>query len=126
LAVNPVGLATGQPFTLDVVLEQDISTPFDYYLFVETPAGIYTIYFDGSVKKGIAPIVRNVSKVAAPYFAVVRPAVKIPMSMQGKTVTFYAVVVDAGKMPPVKKPADLTPGTPYVIMMDKASATIAP
>ena len=60
----------------------------------------------------------------APYFATVRPAVKIPMSMRGKTFTFYAVAVDAGKMPPVKRPTELTPDTPYVIVMDKASAMI--
>jgi hypothetical protein len=124
MVIDPGVLRVGQSFSIAIVLMESITTRFDYYLFVETPAGIYTIYFDGSVKKGIAAIVRNVGRVAAPYFATIRPAVKIPMSMQGKTVTFYAVVVDAGKMPPVKKPADLTPGTPYVIMMDRKAVVV--
>jgi len=124
MAVNPGAVMTGEAFALDLILAEGITKPFDYYLFVETPAGIYTIYFNGTVEKGIGSVVRNVGKMAAPYFATVRPVVKIPMSMQGKTLTFYAVAVDAGKMPPVKKPADLAPDTPYVIMLDRKEVVV--
>jgi hypothetical protein len=62
----------------------------------------------------------------APYSTTVSPAVKIPASMKGETITFYAVVVQAGKIPPVRRVSDLTPGTPYVILMDKKSATVGP
>ncbi|MEJ2744823.1 MAG: hypothetical protein P8123_03925 [bacterium] len=79
---------------------------------------------NGSIEKGIAPIVRNMGKMAAPYFATVRPAVKVPVSMSGKSLTFYAVVVDAGKMPPVKKPSELAPETPYVIMLDRKTIVV--
>jgi hypothetical protein len=91
---------------------------------VETPAGTYTIYCDGSVRKGIAPIMRNVGKFNAPYFTTIRSSVRIPVSMRGATVIFYAVVVDAGKIPPVQKPSDLTPDTPYVIMLDRETAVV--
>ena len=39
-------------------------------------------------------------------------------------MTFYAVVVDAGKLPPVSKPSDLTPSTPNVIFMAKNAAAV--
>ena len=98
---------------------KDITQPFDYYILVETPAGVYTIYMNGRIKKGIKPLYRNVRRYPAPYFKTVYPKVRIPASMKGKTITFYAAVVEAGKMPPVKKLSDLTPDTQYVIMLDK-------
>jgi hypothetical protein len=44
--------------------------------------------------------------------------------MTGETVTFYAVVVQAGKMPPVGKPSDLTPTTQYVVLMAKTATVV--
>ena len=114
----------GQPFTLGIALLQDITRPFDYYLLAETPAGVYTIYLNGKIKKGITPLYRNIRKYPAPYFTTVYPKVKIPAFMKGKTVTFYTFAVDAGKRPPVKKLSDLTPSTPYVIMCDEHAVIV--
>jgi hypothetical protein len=44
--------------------------------------------------------------------------------MKGKTIAFYTVVVDAGRMLPVKKPSDLTPTTQYVILLSKQTMTV--
>ena len=48
----------------------------------------------------------------------------LPLTMGGQKVTFYAVVVQAGKMPPVSSPSELTPPALYVIMMDKKTVTV--
>jgi hypothetical protein len=58
------------------------------------------------------------------YITTVRPAVRIPTSLKGETITFYAVVVQAGKIPPVRKLSDLTPTSLNVIMFAKASAVV--
>jgi hypothetical protein len=123
--VDPGPLTAGQPFTLGIALIENITRPFDYYLFAETPAGVYTIYLNGKIKKGITPLYRNVPKRSAPFFTTVRPAVRIPKSMKGKTVTFYTAAIEAGKMPPVRKLSDLTPTTQYVIMFDKKSEIVS-
>jgi hypothetical protein len=126
LIVRPNTLTTGQTFSVYLALTEDITQPFDFYLLADTPAGIYTIYLNGRITKGITPLYRNVPNYDAPYSTTVSPAVKIPASMKGETITFYAVVVQAGKIPPVRRVSDLTPGTPYVILMDKKSATVGP
>jgi hypothetical protein len=46
--------------------------------------------------------------------------------MAGREVTFYTAAIQAGKTPPVRSISELTPETPYVILMGKATATIAP
>jgi len=119
-------LTAGKTFSLYVELNEDITQPFDFYLLADTPAGVYTLYLDatGRVKKGIAPLYKNVKSYLKDFITTVRPAVKIPASMKGKTITFYAVIVQAGKRPPVRKLSELTPTTQYVILMDKAAAVV--
>jgi hypothetical protein len=107
-----------------VALIEDLTQPFDFYLFADSPAGIYTIYLNGKIQKGLKALYKNVPSFRKDYITTIRPAVKIPASMKGKTITFYAVFVQAGKMPPVKKPSDLTPTTQYVILMAKTSAVV--
>lgn len=124
LVVIPGPLTVGQSFSLSLALTVNITQPFDFYLFADSPAGIYSIYLNGNIRKGLKALYKNAPKFNTPYSKMVSPAVRIPASMAGKTITFYALVVEAGKMPPVKKPSDLTPSTPYVIMMAKSSATV--
>jgi hypothetical protein len=124
LVIDPGPLTTGHPFTVGLVLNENITSPFDYYMFADTPAGIYTIYLDGRIEKGLSALYRSVPQFNAPFSTTISPGVNIPASMQGQTVTFYAVVVDAGKLPPVSKPSDLTPSTQYVIYLGKDAAVI--
>ncbi|MEJ2745557.1 MAG: hypothetical protein P8123_07740, partial [bacterium] len=124
LVINPGTLTVGQPFTIALALNDGITQPFDYYMFADSPAGIYTIYMNGKIQKGLKALYRSVPKFNSPYIATIRPPVMIPASMKGKTITFYAVVVEGGKMPPVKKPSDLTPATPYVIMLGKNPSVV--
>ncbi|MEJ2744893.1 MAG: hypothetical protein P8123_04290, partial [bacterium] len=121
---NP--LEAGMPFTLHITVNQNITQPFDFYLIADTSAGPYTLYLNGNAKKGITPLYRNVPSLDAPFSTTVRSAFSIPASMQGKTVTFYAAVIQSGKIPPVKRLSDLTPETLYVFMMDKNVVTVGP
>ena len=124
LVVVPETLTTGQTFSVYVALTEDITQPFDFYILADTPAGPYTLYLDGKVKKGITPLYKNVKSFTKDYITTVRPKVKIPASMKGKTITFYSVVVQAGKQPPVRKLSDLTPSTQYVILLARGSAVV--
>ena len=107
-----------------MALTEDVTQPFDFYLLVDTPAGTYTLYLNGNIKKGITPLYKNVKSFTKDYVTTVRPKVKIPAGMKGKTVTFYAAFIQAGKKPPVRKLSDITPTTPYVILLDESSAVI--
>jgi hypothetical protein len=124
LIVLPGPLTAGQSFSVYMALTEDITQPFDFYNLVETPAGPYTLYLNGKVTQGITPLYRNVKSFSKDYVTTVRPAVKIPPGMKGKTVTFYTGFIEAGKTPPVDKISDITPTTPYVILMYKASAVV--
>ena len=39
-------------------------------------------------------------------------------------MTFYTVVIEAGKMPPVRNLDELSPDSLYVIMMDEKRVTV--
>jgi hypothetical protein len=117
-------LKAGESFEMGLRLNENVTSSFDFYLLADTPAGAYTLYPNGEVEKGISLLYNNVPKLDAPYSTTVRPAVKIPTGMQGSTITFYAVMVETGRIPPVNKLSDLTPTTQYVILMGKVSAAI--
>lgn len=80
---------------------------------------------DGKVASGINALYRNVLGYPAPYEKNTICTTALPMTMGGQQVTFYTVVVQAGKMPPVSSPSRLTPNTLYVIMIDKRTVTVA-
>lgn len=124
LAMVPSALTVGQNFSVYVALTSTVTQPFDFYLLVDTPAGPYTLYLNGKIQKGIAPLYRNVQSFTKGFVTTVRPSVKIPAGMKGKTISFYAAFVQAGKVPPVRKLSDLTSTTPYVILLSKNSAVV--
>ncbi len=124
LVLLPSELIVGQIFSVYLALTEDITKPFDLYILADTPAGPYTLYLNGKIQKGIKPLYKGVKSWDKDFITTVRPSVKIPASMKGKTITFYVLVVEAGKMPPVKKLSDLTPTTQNVILMDKGVAVV--
>ena len=124
LAMVPSTLTVGQNFSVYLALVQDVTQPFDFYLLADTPAGPYTLYLNGKIQKGIKPLYRNVQRFTKGFVTTVRPPVKIPAGMRGKTITFYSMIVQAGKKPPVSKLSDLTSTTPYVILLSKNSAVV--
>jgi hypothetical protein len=107
-----------------LALTEDITQPFDFYLLADTPSGVYTIYLNGRITKGITPLYRNIKSFTRDYVTTVRPKVLIPSSMKGKTIILYAAFIQAGKVPPVRKLSDLTPAAQYVILMAKGAAVV--
>jgi len=124
LVVVPGTLTAGQNFSLYVALTEDLTQPFDFYILADTPAGPYTLFLNGSIKKGITPLYKNVKSFTKDFITTVRPAVKIPASMKGKTITFYTVATDAGMRPPVRSLAEVEPTTAYVILLSKKTVAV--
>jgi hypothetical protein len=124
LVIDPVVLKGGQPFMVGVGLLEKISRQFDFYLLAGSPGGVYTICLDGSLKKGVTPLYRNVRGCPSAYYKTVWGRVRVPASMKGKTVIFYAAVMEAGKMLSVSRLTDLGAGSPNVIAFDKRPVTV--
>lgn len=114
LFIDPGQLEVGEPFTLNITLNQDITQPFDFCLFIDTLSGVYMLYLNGGISKGIKPLYRNVPRLDAPCSVTVRSAFNIPASMKGETITFHAAFIQAGKRPI----------TPYIILMAAATAVV--
>lgn len=126
LAILPGELTVGQSFTIDLALNKNIAGFFDYYMFIDTIAGFYTISLNGRIQKGLEALYKDVPKFNAPYSTKVRPTVRVPISFGGETVTFYALVMQSGKKPSVDMLTGPVSANPYVIMMDKKSVKIKP
>lgn len=125
LEVEVSPLKPGKPFIVGIELEEDITQAFDFYLLADVQyCTVYTIYLNGVVEKGIRPICEDVPGYKAPFSTLIFPKDIIPTWCKGRVITFYTVVVEAGKIPPVKSLSELTPDTPYVIMLDKLSVLI--
>jgi len=126
LSIEPGQLQAGKNFTFTINLTQSINEAFDFYVLADTQFGPYTLYLDGRVKKGIKAIYKNVRGYRAQFLKEVRCRAVLPKAMGGKEVTFYAAVVKAGKIPPVSRLSQLSSNTPYVILLGKSKATVAP
>ncbi|MDD5557594.1 MAG: hypothetical protein PHN82_10170 [bacterium] len=92
---------------------------------LDTPLGIFTLMLDGRIVGGIRPIARNVPRIEAPFEATVLENLPCPAGMQGAT-WFYLVIVDAGRMPPVSRPAELNLGTENIITLAARMMTVGP
>lgn len=109
-----------------VELSQSIRRPFDFYLLAGGQCGTYTLGLDGAVEQGIRPDCTGVPSLAAPYAMEIVMRFVYPPGFAGKRITYYAVVTEAGKIPPVARLSDLTPSTPYVIMLSEETVTVQP
>jgi hypothetical protein len=118
-------IASHHRFNIGISLAQSITRPSNIYFLVEAPPyGVYTIFPDGSLERGIQPIYRGVPGLAAPLSKSIRAVNTLPAALKGKTLTFYLVSVDAGKIPPVPGLAALDADSPYVNAFDKRSAVV--
>jgi hypothetical protein len=124
IRIKASALTAGHGFTLDFLLTWGIAQPFEFYILADTPYGPYTILPNGSVKAGIRPVHTDADGYMETVNIQIHPAVVIPYSMCGSTVTFYAVIVQAGKQPPVRDLAEVGPATPYVILLSKDEAVV--
>lgn len=124
IEIKTSALTAGQGFTLDLLLNRQILQPFDFYIIADTPYGPYTIFPNGLVKAGIRPVYTDADGYPNTVAMLIQPAVAIPASMLGSTVTFYAAVVQADMHPAVRSLSDVGPATPYVILLSKAGAAV--
>jgi hypothetical protein len=123
LAIVPRLVWSGREFNIDLRLVEAITRPFDFYLLADTPYGVYTLFPDGRVESGIHPVVLSVARHPATAMTF-HPNIRIPEDMAEAPITFYAVAVDAGKIPPVSNLSGLGEGTPYVIHLGKCYQTV--
>jgi hypothetical protein len=124
LKIVPGPLKEGFNFRFYIRLAETITELFDYYIVADTQFGPYTLYFDGNVEGGIKSLYSSVPGYPAPFEKTIICNTVLPMTMGGKQVIFYSVIIQAGKKPPVRRLSDLTPDTQYVIMMDKKTVMV--
>lgn len=122
LEIRPGPLEAGSRFSLGIVLKQNIDEAFDFYIVADTQFGCYTLHHRGRVEKGVKALYSNVPRYGAAVETTTTNA--LPNTMSGVLVTFYTVVVQAGKIPPISNLDQLTENTRYVIMMDSRAVTI--
>jgi hypothetical protein len=126
LRIFPSQLKAGQGFSFLIRLTQDINRNFDYYVVADTQDGPYTFQIlNRRVDRGIKALYTKVPGYKAPFEILVVPEVVLPANWGNAIVTFYTAAIEAGKVPPVSSLSELTPDTPYVIMMDKKTVTVA-
>jgi len=118
-------MRAGEGFSIFLKLNRTISRPFDFYLLAEAPPSVYTLYLNGNVQSGIKALYNNLPGVQAPLEVVISPSVILPSSLRGISVAFYAVAVEAGKIPPVAGLSDLSSSTQYVAAMDKKTRSLS-
>lgn len=105
-------------FAMDVELNENITQPFDFYLLMDSPFGIFTVSFDGRLTPGIRPLFRNIPGIPAPIFVTVWSQMIVPSGLPSGIYTFYAAAIEAGTVPPVAGLADLRPTTEHVLLLD--------
>lgn len=66
----------------------------------------------------------GIKRLSAPAGMTILRDLRLPYYIIGET-TFYLVTVNAGKMPPVSSPSELTRSTQYVITLDRRVMTVA-
>lgn len=123
LSINPTALRGGSAHQYRLYLGRNIDKRFDLYVLAEMEGGIYTLGIDGTLREGIH-VYAGLEGATAPIEIEVSSPYAIPPSWDGRQVTFYIAAVEAGKVPPVTRLADLTEQTPYVIMLDTETLTV--
>jgi len=117
-------LKAGVDFVMNVRLNNNIEQAFDFYLFAACGGKYYTISMNGNVLPGIQALYRNVPGFAAPVLAPIRSQGVVPGEMAGMTVSLYAIVVEAGRIPSASSVSELGPRSGHVVMFDREDANI--
>lgn len=124
LTLTPSKLVTGQKFALELKVVEPLTKPFDFYMFVEAGSAYFTISLNGAITPGIKPLFSNVPAYHDTASFIIRPGVVLPSGIEHNVLNFYAVAVEAGRIPPVSAISDLEANTPYVIGLGKKSGQV--
>jgi hypothetical protein len=104
--------------SLSLLLEENIRESFDFYFLAETAIGNFTLYLNGNYRTGLKASYRCVPGANAPRNLPVFNNRPLPQRVY--PITFYAIVLQAGKRPPgVTGPAQIDANTPYVLSFSK-------
>lgn len=125
IVASPATVRAGDLFTMGLNLARDITRPFDFYQVMSAPFGVFTVDFSGALTPGIKPLFANIPSFAAPFAQTTWNGVTVPPIAPG-AYTFYAAVIEAGRIPPVASLDQLSATTPTVIMFDKKTVTVVP
>ncbi|MCX6353875.1 MAG: hypothetical protein NTZ78_03085 [Candidatus Aureabacteria bacterium] len=118
-------LSEGDNFSLGLRLNETIADPFDIYLMTDLPQGIYTIFLDGKMKRGIHTVVKNIPICTAPRSVTILSGITVPHGISG-TINFYIFAVDKGAQPPVFAYPKSDPFASQYISFDKLSVQLIP
>ena len=97
----------------------------DAYVLAETTQGMFSIFLDGSIRPGISPLAAGVPRLDAPMEVTLIRDLPCPAGLTGE-IRLYLIITQAGRVPPVKSPAEVRPDSPFVIMLDKKTLTVLP
>jgi hypothetical protein len=124
LELQVILLEAGESFELELRLDEDITSPFDFYLFAEVMGRYYTISMNGEVSAGIQALYRDVPGYAAPVALTIRSLGAIPESLAGVNVTLYAIAIESGRVPEVSGIDELGPDSGNVLAFDRREVDI--
>jgi hypothetical protein len=68
VATNSSSFTPGEPLRVNVAIRQLLDRPFDAYVVIFGPAGVYSIKFGNSLSPGVSPIARGVFFLPEGYF----------------------------------------------------------
>ncbi len=125
LTVNASEFGPGAPMTVGGRLLISVWQGFDAYVLAVTTQGIYSLFLDGSVLPGVWPLAAGVPRLDAPMQVEFLSDFPRPAGLTG-ALTLYLVITEAGRVPPVRSPAEVRPDSPFVIMMDTRLLTLMP
>jgi exo-beta-1,3-glucanase (GH17 family) len=123
LQIVPGAMVVGAQPSYELLLNGEITVPLDFYVIADTPAGIYTLNLNGTITKGIIPLIKNLQGVQGPINRTVAVKGAMPAAFGGKDLIFYAGAVAAGTSPGV--PLDqITTDSPNILAFDTETVTV--
>ena len=102
-----------------------IWAPFDAYVIAETTQGMFSLFLDGSIRPGIQPLATGIPRLDAPVAVTFVRGLPCPSGLTG-AIRLYLVITHAGRVPPVRNPAEVRADSLYVIILDTKTLTIMP
>jgi hypothetical protein len=124
LEIELGALTVEEAFSFIFRLNQPINEAFDFYLVMQFLGIDFTLSFDGGIMLGVMPLYTGIQAGVQPFELAVTSQVALPLVLRNEEISFYAIAVQTGKIPPVVTFAEMQDDTPHVLMLGKAVATV--
>lgn len=125
LTANAAAFRPGAPIALDGRLTISVWMRIDAYLVADTARGLFSILPGGRILPGIAPLAAGVPHLDAPMGIRLLDGLPCPEGLEGP-LWIHLVLLEAGRMPPVRSLAELYEGVPHVVTLHAVTLTILP